>query len=102
MGFSTTDAITSDEIAAPGLTWNRMTSTGVMRAPPPMPVSPITNPTMRPARAMSQCILLRDPMSESRVDHPGDFVDQFDRQSRHHEVMQSSAADCCGADLGQS
>src|ERR1700748_2621924 len=54
-GFRKNDATTSEEIAADGVTWKMITSTGVMRAPPPMPVRPMMQPTMRPASAMSHC-----------------------------------------------
>ena len=55
IGFSTNDATTSEEMAADGVMWNKMTSIGVIKAPPPIPVSPITKPTTTPAAAISHC-----------------------------------------------
>ena len=56
IGFNTNDATTSEEIAADGVTWKKITSIGVMSAPPPMPVRPMTHPTINDANAMFHCI----------------------------------------------
>jgi hypothetical protein len=50
-GFITTAATRSLETAASGCTLNSRTRIGVIRAPPPMPVSPTVNPTNSPATA---------------------------------------------------
>src|SRR6185503_7542301 len=55
IGFITTAATRSDDTAARGSTPNPSTRIGVMRAPPPMPVSPTTMPTTNPARLTSSC-----------------------------------------------
>lgn len=47
-GFMTADVTMSLETAASGLTPKKNTSIGVMRAPPPIPVRPTTNPTTAP------------------------------------------------------
>ena len=51
-GLSTSEVTTSAETAVPGFTPNSRTSTGVMSAPPPIPVRPMTNPTIAPASAL--------------------------------------------------
>ncbi len=51
-GFSTSDVTTSAETAVPGLTPNISTSTGVISAPPPMPVRPMTKPMISPAMVL--------------------------------------------------
>ncbi len=48
-GFITADTTRSLETAASGGTPKNNTSTGVIRAPPPMPVMPTTTPMSRPA-----------------------------------------------------
>src|SRR6266511_2441217 len=55
-GFITALAARSLETAAIGGTPNRRTRIGVIRAPPPMPVSPTTTPTPRPARTITGSI----------------------------------------------
>jgi hypothetical protein len=50
-GFMTMAATRSLEMAARGWTLNTSTSSGVMSAPPPIPVRPTVNPTSSPAAA---------------------------------------------------
>ena len=49
MGFMNSETIRSLLTAAMGGTLKKRISTGVISAPPPMPVSPTTKPTMMPA-----------------------------------------------------
>src|SRR4051812_39755491 len=51
MGFITTAAARALETAASACTLNTTTRIGVINAPPPMPVSPTTNPTSSLASA---------------------------------------------------
>src|SRR5581483_4006654 len=51
IGFITKAATRSDDTAASGWILKNRTRIGVIRAPPPMPVSPTVNPTTSPARA---------------------------------------------------
>ncbi len=62
IGFITTAATRSLETAASGSMPNPITRIGVMSAPPPMPVSPTTMPTMRPARAIARSRCTRLPV----------------------------------------
>ena len=50
-GFITIEATRSLDTAVSGCTWKRSTRMGVIRAPPPMPVSPTVKPTTNPASA---------------------------------------------------
>ena len=68
IGFITIDATRSLDTAWMGGTLKSSTRIGVIRAPPPMPVRPTTNPTPRPASAMSQSMCISNPrMDASRV-----------------------------------
>jgi len=51
-GFRTSEVTTSADTAVPGLMPKNNTNTGVISAPPPIPVRPITKPTITPARAL--------------------------------------------------
>ncbi len=57
MGFMIKAATTSLETAASGWIPKMSTSIGVMRAPPPTPVIPTTEPTMKPPRASGKSML---------------------------------------------
>jgi hypothetical protein len=50
MGFMTKAARRSLDTAVKGVTPKTSTRIGVIKAPPPMPVSPTTKPTMEPAK----------------------------------------------------
>jgi hypothetical protein len=59
-----TEATRSLETAAGADTPKTRMRTGVIRAPPPIPVIPTTKPTMRPASAIEILMwTLRDPLS---------------------------------------
>src|SRR5439155_24306924 len=70
------------EIADDAGTWKRMTRTGVISAPPPIPVSPMTKPTPRPASAMSHC-------TRSTTFSTGDFSTEI------VEKVYSEFGSCC-------
>jgi hypothetical protein len=55
-GFMITAATRSLEMAASGWTLNTSTSSGVMSAPPPIPVRPTVKPTSNPAAATCRSI----------------------------------------------
>ncbi len=58
-GFMITAATRSLDTAASGWTLNSSTSSGVMSAPPPIPVRPTVNPTNSPAAATYRSICKR-------------------------------------------
>src|SRR5450631_2445017 len=61
------DATRSLETAASGWTLKTTTRIGVIRAPPPMPVSPTTKPTSSPATARDRSMCMTyDPPSRRR------------------------------------
>src|SRR6476619_5823657 len=60
----TAAATRSDDTAARGGTPKKSTSTGVIRAPPPMPVSPTTMPMPNEARESSGSRWIHPPRSE--------------------------------------
>jgi hypothetical protein len=55
-------ATRSDDTAASGGTWKKSTSTGVISAPPPMPVRPTTMPMPNEARARNGSMLMTLPV----------------------------------------
>ena len=57
-GFITIAATRSEETAAVGVIPKKMMRMGVIKAPPPMPVSPTVNPTMTDARTINQSMCI--------------------------------------------
>src|SRR4029077_4135095 len=88
------EATRSLETAASGCTPKISTSTGVISAPPPMPVRPTAKPTMRPASATyrSMCIPAGPPANSGVLLDQNDQVDYHSRatvagrplQVKHH------------------
>src|SRR5438105_2075185 len=78
-GFITTAATRSLETAASGCTLNSRTRMGVINAPPPIPVSPTVNPTIKPATAIQRSTCIWSLPSSDR-EHL-DYVHQHDREA---------------------
>jgi hypothetical protein len=71
-----TAATRSLDTAASGWTLNNNTSSGVMSAPPPIPVRPTVNPTNSPAAATYRSICKRQASTSSIGPH------ELDRDTR--------------------
>ena len=63
-GFITALATRSEDTAASGGTLKKSTSTGVISAPPPMPVRPTTMPMPNDAMVRSGSMLKSSPRTE--------------------------------------
>ena len=63
-GFMIALATRSEDTAVSGGTWKKSTRTGVISAPPPMPVRPTTMPMPNEATVSSQSMLKSAPCKE--------------------------------------